>query len=521
VLARALGLAAVWLSPAVLLGLPPLLLSDGTRGLWAPLVLAAGACLAAVALAAPWSALSDAASLQDLALARWGAMDAAGVPLTIAGAGSALLFLWAQLAAVRELAQGLGWPVPIALGLAVIVSVGLGALEGPGRRIGRAAAGLALLGLLVPLAAVLATTDPVWPRVWEAVASRPRIVFGGGSRWVREGRPLHGFPEVTLRVTEEQRVTLLGPGSVRLEAPDGAAWSREISAPIDLTVRPGDRLVLPDGFSLRFQPGRAIPGAPRSGADWADPGIGPDGWRALAGLAVTLLIGGLGLAPVHGAMPAGGPGATRAAATGAVMAAVGLLAAVLWSLYTAWLTPEAYLPGVAASEVYELSAGVGALGALGAPLRDLALVGLGGGGLAAVLSALAGTPGGVPGVRLGCAVAAGLLAALHPLGAWPVLLLAFGFAAATGAPAAILTGWTERLSPLGLSLGVAVGLVTFGALELVQLAGLVGPPDRDWLSWLAAWPALAAGPLAAVTAWLVSLTSTRDRAIPPALGTDR
>jgi len=81
--------------------------------------------------------------------------------------------------------------------------------------------------------------------------------------------------------------------------PDGAAWSREVSAPVEVTLGPGDQLVVPDGFPLRFQAGRSIPGAPRSGPDWAEPGLGPGGWRALAGLAVTLLIGGLGLTAAH------------------------------------------------------------------------------------------------------------------------------------------------------------------------------------------------------------------------------
>src|SRR5262249_61335658 len=67
-LAGALRLAGVWLSPALLLGPAPLLLADGTQGLWPPLLLAAAAPLAVVLLAAPWARLpaGGQATLLDL-----------------------------------------------------------------------------------------------------------------------------------------------------------------------------------------------------------------------------------------------------------------------------------------------------------------------------------------------------------------------------------------------------------------------------------------------------------------------
>jgi hypothetical protein len=45
-----LALAVVWGSPALWLGLPPLLLADGTRGLWPPAVAVGGAAIALVLL---------------------------------------------------------------------------------------------------------------------------------------------------------------------------------------------------------------------------------------------------------------------------------------------------------------------------------------------------------------------------------------------------------------------------------------------------------------------------------------
>jgi hypothetical protein len=504
VLGRALGFAAVWLSPAVLLGLAPLLLTDGPRGLWPPLVLAAGACLVAVVLAVPWAALPPGSTLPELAGRRDAGPGVATLPLTAATTASALLFLWAQLAAVRDLARGLGWPASGSVALAVLLPA-LVVLANRGRRTVAGIGGaLAVVGLLVPLAAVLVTTDPVWPRVWAAVASRPRIVFDGEGAWVRAGQPIRGSGrDVVLRVPEAQRVTLLGQGRVRIETPDGAAWTREVSAPIEVALGPGDRLFVPDGFPLRFQAGRSIPGAPRSGPDWAEPGLGPAGWRALAGLAVTLLCGGLGLPAVHGALAAGSATA-RAARLGAPLASQGLVTVALWGLYAAWLTPEVYLAGVAGSEVYELPGRVTALGAAGPPLRGLALLGLAGGGLAAAVATLAGLPRGRPDLRPVLLVAAGLLTGLLPAGPWPVLLLAFGVAASTSAPATVLACWRERWSPLGCAVGATIGLVAFAGLALVQLAGLAGPPEAGWLGWVAAWPTLAAAPLNVGVAWLLS-----------------
>jgi len=514
----ALRLAGVWLSPAILFGTAPLLLADGTRGLWPPLVLAVAASLVVVLLAAPWARLGAGGrpTLLDLVRQRAPIAVDAGLPLGVAVPGTAVLFLWAQLVAARELARALAWPEAVAVGTGLLGLALGGWTERVERRLAATGGALAVAGLVLPLVVVGSATDPVWPRVWSAVASRPRVVFEGPGAEAPEGQPVRGpGRQVELRISEEQRLTLLGRGPVRLDPRDGGGWTREVTGPLALTLRPGDRLVVPDGFPVRFQPGRAIPGAPSTGADWVDPGDGGGSPRRLAGLAVTLLVGALGLAPVHGALPAGRFADDRAAALGAVLAGAGLAAAVLWALYAVWLTPQIYAGGVVGSEVYELPGRVAGRVGLAGRLGGLVWLGFVGGGLAAGLAALGGLPSSFgaagtgdsrrpPAIRLAVLGLAGLLAILGPADAWPVILGAFGLAASACTPAAVLACWRERIGPTGLGAGAGVGLAAFLALTAVHLAGGGGTADRSWLGWLAAWPALVAAPLNALTAWLLS-----------------
>jgi hypothetical protein len=508
VLGPALRLASVWLSPAILLSLAPLLLADGTHGLWPSLALLAGACLAVALLGVPWGALREDVSLPGMASRRWPATPPLLVPLTGVAAGTALLFLWAQLTAAGEVAHALGWPGPGGIGAMALALALLGGMHRPARYIAAAGAALSVLGLGLPLLAVLLVTDPVWPRVWDAVASRPRPAFRAGGAWVREGQPVHGAgrsgADIPIVLEEEQRVVLQGRGVVRLEGRHGVTWRREVDGPVEILVQPGDRLVVPDGFPLRFQSGRAIPGAPPSGAEWVEPARRPGTGGALAGLGVTLAAGALGLAPVHGGLPGAGRGSPRPAPLAAVLVGGGLGLAGLWALYASWLTPEIYLAGVRGSEVYALPGQVDRLGAVGSALGSLASVGLLGGGLAAGLAALRGVPARAPALRPALAVIAALLAALVPASSWTLLVLAFGVAAAAGAPAAVLAGWGERATPAGLAAGAMVGLAAFAGLTAAGFAGLAGRPEGPWLGWLVAWPALAAAPLNALVAWVVS-----------------
>jgi hypothetical protein len=236
-----------------------------------------------------------------------------------------------------------------------------------------------------------------------------------------------------------------------------------------------------------------------------EPARRPGAGRALTGLGVTLVAGALGLAPVHGGLPAAPRRSHRPAVLGAVLVGGGLGVAVLGALYATWLTPEIHLAGIRGSEVYALPGRVEALGPAGSALAVLASVGLLAGGLASGLVALRGVPGRAPALRPALAVVAALLAALVPATPWTLLVLAFGLGAAAGAPAAILAGWSQRVTPFGLAAGALVGLAVFAGLALVALAGLADRPEGAWLRWLVDWPALAAGPLNALVAWLVSI----------------
>jgi hypothetical protein len=144
---------------------------------------------------------------------------------------------------------------------------------------------------------------------------------------------------------------------------------------------------------------------------------------------VTGLLGALGLPAGITALRAGRLPPGRGAPLTAALVTVGVVLAVGWSLYAAWLTPEVYVGGVAGAEVYVLPAAVPGLGAWGRALAWLALGGLGVGGAAAALVGLHGLPDarglmagpGGAGRRLPAVLlvsGAGLLACVAPLGAW-------------------------------------------------------------------------------------------------------
>ena len=116
------ALAVVWGSPALWLGLPPLLLADGTRGLWAPVVAVGGAVVALLLLGTSWSrtgGLVGTASM--MAQSRWPSARACHALLVSTETVVAGLFVWAQLAAVREVGAMVGWPLATTIGVAALV----------------------------------------------------------------------------------------------------------------------------------------------------------------------------------------------------------------------------------------------------------------------------------------------------------------------------------------------------------------------------------------------------------------
>jgi len=505
-LTRALALPAVWLSPPALVGATAAFLEDGTRGLWPALVVGASALLAGMLLAEPWARLppTSRATLGDLVRSRRLAAGPAASLLVVPALGSTLLFLWAQLAAARDLARDFGWPLPAVLGAVL----GLTVLASWRARLAWSVAAVAgvgaPIGLGVGLVAIMLATTPAWPRVWADVASRPRMVFSGDGPWTREGWPMRGHgTEVSVPVREAQRLVLLGRGRARVELWEGGGVTREVRADTEVTLRPGDRLVVPQGFPIRFEAGRSIPGAPASGHDWLDPpGARPD-WPGLGGLALTLLLGGLGLAPVHAALAARRRRATVVLPSALVLA--GCVSLTLWALYGLWLTPEIFVGGVAPAELFELPALVAALDGARVPLAALARGALAAAGGAAILTALLAVPR-EPG-RLAAPVvlaAAVVLTAAVPADPWRILVAAFGFGAAAGAPGAVLACWSERMSPQALAAGAVVGGGAFVALAALGLTPLSRPGDASWGTWLVAWPAVVAAPANFVVAWLLS-----------------
>ena len=270
------------------------------------------------------------------------------------------LLLWASLALAGDVAAWLGAPrwqgIGIAAGGAWLLVIW--------RKAGRLVPWLLvafLLGLAVPLF-VLARGAGVGPLgAWERVASQPAFRFPASSPWVGPGRELRaGRGPGALLFEEEHRVTAAGPAQIHVRARDGARVSEsdwELQAGKSVTLRPGDELTWPPGARLRFEAGKAVPGAPSSGIAWAD---GPRGDSSRRwGLLLTLTGGALALI---------GFGATGRI-TRVEMAAVGagLLAVFLWGIgwavYCALGAPDLFLGGVALERLVEPPSLVGAAGA--------------------------------------------------------------------------------------------------------------------------------------------------------------
>lgn len=514
-----LVLAVVWGSPALWLGIPPLLLADGTRGLWAPAVIVGGTIVALLLLGTPWNRTGGLiATASMLARSRWPAARGCQAFLGSIETVVTGLFVWAQLAAAHEIGGMTGWPRATTVGVTLLL---LGALLLPDLSRARLTAlggGFALVGLAVPLAVIALGTTTAWPFVWSAVASRARIAFGEASRWTAEGAAVRGpTATTTLRFADEQRVAFGGPGSVIVEPHEGGRLARDVEAGEEVALHPGDRLVIPGGLRLRFEAGRRVPDAPDSGPEWVEPPSRPAGWLWLIVLGVTGLLGTLGLP--NGATPVGSgrlpPG--RSARLAVVLVAAGVALAAGWSLYAAWLTPEVYAGGVSGAEVYALPASMPGVRASAPLLTWLAFGGLAAGAAAAALGSLRGLPAARRQVapwrtrRLGLLLvtSAGLLACLTPVGAWTLLVATLGLAASALAPAAVLACWSERATALGAVGGAGAGLVVF----LLAIVGGVASPGglaEGWGSAVAAAPAAIAAPVHLLAAWLLRSRRTHS-----------
>ena len=523
-----LALALVWGSPALWLGLPPLLLGDGIRGLWPAAVVIGGAVLALLLLGTPLTrAAGPVARISGVAGARWPSARGCRALIGSIEMLVAALFVWAQFAAVRELATMIGWPRAATLVAVVLVALAALLPDLLRPRLAALAGGLALVALAAPLVLVALHTTTGWPGVWSAVASRPRIAFIEGTAWTLEGGAVRGpGAPTTMRFADEQRIAFAAPGTVVVEPRDGKRFARDVRSDEEVSVHPGDRLIVPDGMHLRFEPGRRVPDAPDSGPAWVEPPARSTGWVGLVTLGLTGLLGALGLPAGAIRRGVGGLAPRRAAQLAAGLVMAGAALALGWSLYAVWLTPEVYAAGVAGIEVYALPASMARLGEWGTLLAALALGGLALGGAAAALAGLEGLaatedPAPAAGwTRRRAALLVlglGLLACLTPAGSWALLVLALGVAASALAPAAVLAGWSERATPGGVAAGAAVGLLTF---LVVALSGLVSPagPEDEWRMAIATGPAAVAVPAHVLVAWLLRARRTAAQRLPPGLG---
>jgi len=269
----------------------------------------------------------------------------------------------------------------------------------------------------------------------------------------------------------------------------------------------------PPGARLRFEVGKAVPGAPSSGIAWAD-GRRGDSSRHW-GLLLTVTGGALALV---------GFGATAKVSRGEMAVAGGGLLAVfawgvVWAVYCALSAPDIFLGGVAVerlarppSLLWAAGAGLWAAGAgpwaAGAGRLVLAL--LPAAGLASFLASsvalreriggLDVTGGGEIGHDFGlwsAIIGGAALASFWPAEPWVLVVVALGLAASTLAPAVLWPPPADR-GQWGTWAGL-VGLAIFGALSV---AGQWTRGSESWAGLPLVYPAVAAAPAAALVLWL-------------------
>jgi hypothetical protein len=336
-----------------------------------------------------------------------------------------------------------------------------------------------LVAIGVPLLAT-ALHSGVAPWVaWRAVATRPALVFAEGSPWTREGGRI--VTAATLAFTEAQRVTAVAPGVVRVLERDGtrdATREWRLGAGESLSLRPGDHLAVPADARLRFESGKRVPGAPASGATWADPGAGARG-RALGRLtALTLTI-------VGGALALGGPWAgppRRAALVAPALAFASMAAGLTWGVYAAYRAPELTLgaPPLGAMVRLPLHAAAPWSTAL-TLLLAAGLVGL----FVSTAQALAqhvalslraprgGAGGWAPRMAFVGALVVGALIAAVSGDAWLLLMTALGLAA-TGLAAPALASRDPGARAAGALAGTLAFVIVAGAGWLTRSSPLPG-----------------------------------------------
>ena len=466
----ALRFASLWLGPVLVLGVAAHLYAGGAAGPLLVLLVVLGPCGALIG----------------------GRTERAAEPSRVLPALTllaALLLLWAGLALIGDIASGVGAPrwrgIVIAAGCAFALTVWPPA----GRWWPRLVPAALLVAWLV-LAAVAHASGLGPMAAWASVASRAAFCFETTSPWVRSGGT---FPTAgVLTFSEPHRVQAASPDVFGVIVSDGGTTSLEEWRPrpgAAITLRPGDRLSYPAGARLIFETGRRVPGAPRSGAAWADPAVGASG----AGEFVRFL--GLALTFVVGSFPLLRPGAPPTRAGAAVGLALALAAAgwaEAWAVYAAWAAPDLFLGTVRAGALVALpSLAVG--GPWGRRLTGVlvvAVLGLFVAGAAGLRERIAVFDrGGGHDLALWSGVLGlALVGSLWPHEPWALLVLAQGLLASTLGPLALMSSAIPvRTQVMASGLGLAAFAV--GALGGRASGGAVA-------ATLGAYPALLGAPAA-------------------------
>lgn len=474
---------SVWITPVLLFSVPAELLTRGGEGLWIALLVVVAPLLGLLLVTPPRDAEPPhPASTFSLAL-------------------MGFVLLWANLLLVGDVARSLGLSRPTGI-LVVAGSMFVVTAWAPARRRGLALALPALLALLIPLGVVVERADRLPLAAWSHAASLPAFRFPPESPWVTKGRPVSPRPGTdTLLFEEEHRVTSVAGGPLRILVSDrGRVQIQEwtLAAGQSVTVRPGDRLVVEPGRSLKFEADKRIPGAPASGIRWADPPrpLLSTAFLSVLGSGLTILGGATALLASERSLPISRAGAAIEGA-GYVLA---LAWALGWATYTAVVAPELFLGGITPEKLFELPT-LALRGSPWGPSLDALVIT---GAFFALLTSASAlrsrlAPGGLEGRDLGLwggMLGLASLGSFWPLDPWRMLLMAFGLGASTLAPLAWVGIPRER--PQAISMAVGTGLVVFLALALL---GQILPARGVWAEMFLSSPALAASPIAAFLLW--------------------
>ena len=481
----AVRMLALWLTPAIWLEMPALILDGGPDGVWIGLAL----------LLAPLIALGMPAPAESERSDREGTF-----PVMILFLVVGVLF-WANMVLAGDVAAWLGAPRWQGIAVTAVGAWLLTAWRGAGRAVPLLLVG-ASLAVSLPLAELARGAGSGPLAAWERVAAQTAFRFPATSAWVTAGRSLDlARGRRPLVFDEEHRVTAPAGGMLRtryLDAGRVTEMEWTLSPGQAVTLRSGDQLQRSAPLPLRFEAGRRVPGAPVSGMAWAT-GSAPDWWRR-AGLVLTLLLGGAALLR---------SGMAPAVSRRAVLVLGGALLAVFlwaqgWVVYAVLGAPDLFLGGVTAERLTDLRALAHGAPSWRRALEALLLAG----GVASFLAssvalrerlgAMDRGGGGEIGHDLGlwAAVLGSVgLAGLWPVDPWWLVLLALGIATAGLGPATL---WPAE-DPRTVTAAGLVGLALFAALAIIaQLRGT--PPGLAGAA--VAYPGLAAAPAGAAVLWL-------------------